>query len=122
MLIYARVTVNTDSTHEMVLSMLKRKIGSGGGNRALLRYVNEVGCNSQAYKLLQRVSCASMRLCMRKGRASVMVLKLLDEIQQYRLESNVISLNAVRHARREGSWGRCYSCWMRYSSAGLKLM
>ena len=39
MLIYARVTVNTDSTHEMVLSMLKRKIGSGGGTRALLRYV-----------------------------------------------------------------------------------
>ena len=34
-----------------------------------------------------------------------MVLKLLDEIQQYRLESNVISLNAVRHARREGSGG-----------------
>ena len=34
-----RVTVNTDSTHEMVLSMLKRKIGSGGGTRALLRYV-----------------------------------------------------------------------------------
>ena len=31
-----------------------------------------------------------------------MVLKLLDEIQQYRLESNVISLNAVRHARRDG--------------------
>ena len=39
MLIYARVTVNTDSTHEMVLSMLKQKIGSGGGTRALLRYV-----------------------------------------------------------------------------------
>ena len=39
MLIYARVTVNTDSTHEMVLSMLKRKIGSGGGTRAFLRYV-----------------------------------------------------------------------------------
>ena len=48
-----------------------------------------------------------MRLCMRKGRASVMVLKLLDEIQQYRLEYNVISLNAVRHARREGSGGLC---------------
>ena len=44
---------------------------------------------------------------MRKGRASVMVLKLLDEIQQYRLESNVISLNAVRYAKRDCNRGLC---------------
>ena len=32
-----------------------------------------------------------------------MVLELLDEMQQRRRESNLISFDAVMHARREGS-------------------
>ena len=34
----------------------------------------------------------------------------------------VMRLNAFRHARREGSWGRFYSFWMQCSSAGFKLI
>ena len=47
---------------------------------------------------------------------------LLDAIQHCRLEPDVISFDAIMHARGVGSGRRCWSCRMRYSSAGWSLM
>ena len=50
-----------------------------------------------------------------------MVLELLDEMQQRRRESNLISFDAVMHARREGCGRWCWSCRMKCSSNGWSL-
>ena len=41
-----------------------------------------------------------------------MVLELPDEMQQRMLEPNMISFDAIMHARSDGSGTRCCSCWM----------
>ena len=80
-------------------------------------------CSSAGWNLIWS---ASIRLCMREGRVvgdgAAAAGWLLDAIQQRRLEPNVTSLDAVMHARREGSGRWCWSCRMRCSSACWNLI